>query len=143
MARRTPTQACARRFGHAAACQCRCRLSVAEFAISTVRVLRTPRLQDTFPELDVRAANSSQRLSHLLKAEYAILGDIVRKVGHAPVTRAYVRAGPRPKLFFDPRKVRAGIMTVGGLCPGLNNVIRELTSTLINVYEVAEVLGLR
>jgi 6-phosphofructokinase 1 len=78
-----------------------------------------------------------------LKADYAIIGDIVRKVGHAPVTRAYVRAGPRPLLFFTPKAVRAAIMTVGGLCPGLNNVIRELTRTLINVYEVDAVLGLR
>ena len=33
-------------------------------------------------------------------------------------------AGPRAKLFFDPAKTRAGIVTCGGLCPGLNNVIR-------------------
>jgi 6-phosphofructokinase 1 len=35
-------------------------------------------------------------------------------------------AGPRAKLFFDPAKTRAGIVTCGGLCPGLNNVIRAL-----------------
>ena len=33
-------------------------------------------------------------------------------------------AGPRSKLFFDPKQTRAGIVTCGGLCPGLNNVIR-------------------
>lgn len=111
--------------------------------MTSVRVLRTPHLRETFPALDAKVANDSPRLSHLLKSDYAILGDIVRKVGHAPVTRAYVRAGPRPSLFFDPKSVRAGIMTVGGLCPGLNNVIRELTRTLINVYKVDAVLGLR
>src|SRR4029453_1507746 len=31
-------------------------------------------------------------------------------------------AGPRAKLFFDPKQTRAGIVTCGGLCPGLNNV---------------------
>jgi 6-phosphofructokinase 1 len=52
-------------------------------------------------------------------------------------------AGPRPKLFFDPRKTRAGIVTCGGLCPGLNNVIRSLLLELHHFYEVAEVLGFR
>ena len=35
-------------------------------------------------------------------------------------------AGPRKKLFFDSKKTRAGIVTCGGLCPGLNDVIRSL-----------------
>src|SRR5690242_6202677 len=35
-------------------------------------------------------------------------------------------AGPREKLFFDGKSTRAAIVTCGGLCPGLNNVIRSL-----------------
>ena len=35
-------------------------------------------------------------------------------------------AGPRARLFFDGKNTRAGIVTCGGLCPGLNNVIRSL-----------------
>jgi 6-phosphofructokinase 1 len=114
-----------------------------EYAITSVRVLGVRRLADDFPERDAKVPNSSPRLSHLLKDGYAIIGDIVRKAGHAPVSRAYERAGPRPTLFFNPSRVRAGILTAGGLCPGLNNVIREITRTLINVYEVDKVLGLR
>src|SRR6516225_3931158 len=52
-------------------------------------------------------------------------------------------AGPRAKLFFDPAKTRAGIVTCGGLCPGLNNVIRVLFLELHHTYRVAEVLGFR
>jgi 6-phosphofructokinase 1 len=52
-------------------------------------------------------------------------------------------AGPRAKLFFEPAKVRAGIVTCGGLCPGLNNVIRALFLELHHTYGVAEVLGFR
>jgi len=52
-------------------------------------------------------------------------------------------AGPRAKLFFDPAKTRAGIVTCGGLCPGLNNVIRALFLELHHTYGVAEVLGSR
>jgi len=50
-------------------------------------------------------------------------------------------AGPREKLFFDPKKTRAGIITCGGLCPGLNNVIRSLVLQLYHGYGVREILG--
>ena len=50
-------------------------------------------------------------------------------------------AGPREKLFFDPKKTRAGIVTCGGLCPGLNNVIRSLVLQLHHGYGVREILG--
>jgi len=52
-------------------------------------------------------------------------------------------AGPRAKLFFDPAKTCAGIVTCGGLCPGMNNVIRALFLELHHTYGVAEVLGFR
>jgi 6-phosphofructokinase 1 len=52
-------------------------------------------------------------------------------------------AGPRAKLFFDPGETRAGIVTCGGLCPGLNDVIRSLFLELSHAYGVKEVLGFR
>ncbi len=52
-------------------------------------------------------------------------------------------AGPRAKLFFNPARTRAGIVTCGGLCPGLNNVIRSLFNELHHAYGVKEVLGFR
>lgn len=50
-------------------------------------------------------------------------------------------AGPRAKLFFDPKETRAGIVTCGGLCPGLNDVIRSVFLELHHAYGVKEVLG--
>ena len=44
--------------------------------------------------------------------------------------------GPRRKIFFDPSKTRVGIVTCGGLCPGLNNVIRGLVMELTRHYGV-------
>ena len=44
---------------------------------------------------------------------------------------AFEKAGPRSKVYFDPSKCRAAIVTCGGLCPGINNVIRELVRTLL------------
>jgi 6-phosphofructokinase 1 len=52
-------------------------------------------------------------------------------------------AGPRAKLFFDPQKTHAGIVTCGGLCPGLNDVVRSLFMELDHAYCVKEVLGFR
>lgn len=50
-------------------------------------------------------------------------------------------AGPRSKLFFDPANTRAALVTCGGLCPGLNNVIRSVFLALHYSYGIKEVLG--
>ncbi|MBQ9243606.1 MAG: ATP-dependent 6-phosphofructokinase [Proteobacteria bacterium] len=52
------------------------------------------------------------------------------------------KAGPREKIYFDPKKVCAGIVTCGGLCPGLNDVIRSLVMTLWFQYGVKNILGI-
>jgi 6-phosphofructokinase 1 len=56
---------------------------------------------------------------------------------------AFELAGPRNRIFFDPTKVRAGIVTCGGLCPGLNNVIRGLVFELWFGYGVRRIQGFR
>jgi 6-phosphofructokinase 1 len=57
------------------------------------------------------------------------------------VPAALERAGPREGLFFDPSSVRAGMVTCGGLCPGLNDVVRALTLCLGAAYGVREIFG--
>ena len=52
-------------------------------------------------------------------------------------------AGPRRKIFFDPAKLSCGIVTCGGLCPGLNDVIRSVVFTLSYQYGVKTVWGFR
>src|SRR5215471_3071396 len=52
-------------------------------------------------------------------------------------------AGAREKIFFDPAQTRAGIVTCGGLCPGLNDVIRSVYFELHHAYGVKEVFGFR
>ena len=51
--------------------------------------------------------------------------------------------GPRPDIFFDPATTRVGIVTCGGLCPGLNDVIRALVLELHTHYGVDDVVGYR
>lgn len=65
-----------------------------------------------------------------------ILANIRKKPGKTDVAVAYVRAGPRAKLHFNPKTVNAAIITCGGLCPGLNNVVREITRTLYHLYGI-------
>jgi 6-phosphofructokinase 1 len=52
-------------------------------------------------------------------------------------------AGPREKIFFDPSKLACGIVTCGGLCPGLNDVIRSIVLSLYHHYGVNTVYGFR
>lgn len=61
--------------------------------------------------------------------------------GTLPVS--FRRAGPEEKIYFEPAKTRAAIVTCGGLCPGLNNVIRALVFQLYNRYNVNRILGIQ
>jgi len=52
-------------------------------------------------------------------------------------------AGPRERMFFDPSALACGIVTCGGLCPGINDVIRAVTLSLYHHYGVRRVYGFR
>lgn len=52
-------------------------------------------------------------------------------------------AGPREKVFFNPAHVHAAVVTCGGLCPGLNNVIRAIVRCLWYRYEVRRITGIQ
>lgn len=52
-------------------------------------------------------------------------------------------AGPRKHIYFQPQKTRAAIVTCGGLCPGLNAVIRGLVMGLWYTYGCEDIIGIR
>ena len=52
-------------------------------------------------------------------------------------------AGPREKIFFNPVTVKAAIVTCGGLCPGINDVIRAIVMELHHRYGVSNIIGIR
>jgi len=52
-------------------------------------------------------------------------------------------AGPRERIYYDPSKVKCGIVTCGGLCPGFNDVIRAVVLSLFHHYGVKTVFGFR
>ena len=52
-------------------------------------------------------------------------------------------AGPREKIYFDPSKLRCALVTCGGLCPGLNDIIRSIVLELYYHYGVRNIYGMR
>lgn len=56
---------------------------------------------------------------------------------------AFELAGPREKIFFDPAKLKCAIVTCGGLCPGLNDIIRAIVLELFYSYGVTGIYGVR
>src|SRR4030042_5129644 len=71
------------------------------------------------------------------------LGDIKKLLGQSSDPSSMEKAGPREKIYFDPSKLKCGIVTCGGLCPGLNSVIRAIVLSLHHTYGVRTVYGFR
>jgi 6-phosphofructokinase 1 len=64
-----------------------------------------------------------------------------RENGIMPVS--FEKAGPKETIYFGPAKTKVAIVTCGGLCPGLNNVIRGLVNQLFYRYGVSRILGIK
>ncbi|MDP9149408.1 MAG: ATP-dependent 6-phosphofructokinase [Myxococcota bacterium] len=81
------------------------------------------------------------------KADRVALDDRLSVITHsredAAGQPAFELAGPRDHIFFDTARLRCGIVTCGGLCPGINNVIRGLVLELTRSYGVEEIIGFR
>lgn len=69
------------------------------------------------------------------------LGEIRQYLDAGTEPPRFEMAGPREKIFFDPAQLVCGIVTCGGLCPGLNNVIRAIVLSLHHHYGVQTIYG--
>jgi 6-phosphofructokinase 1 len=74
----------------------------------------------------------------LVSSSLDTVNGLIAQGGRLP---AFEKAGPRSKIYFDPSKLKCGIVTCGGLCPGLNDVIRALVLSLYHNYKVKTVFG--
>ena len=91
----------------------------------------TPAVGHEFVEEGERLlVTESERLARALE----------ERLGHLPT---FERAGAHEKIFHDPVWTRVGIVTAGGLCPGLNNVIKGLVEILTFDYGVKTIYGIR
>jgi len=94
------------------------------------------------------AAHLGEGAMHFVgEADKVLVDDRLSQLpGSAELLRslpAFELAGPRNRVFFDSTRARAGIVTCGGLCPGLNNVIRGLVLELWFGYGIKRISGFR
>lgn len=87
--------------------------------------------------LDFEYRSDADRL--LFQPEYSV-GD--GSIDTAAIS-SFELAGPRSEIYFDASKVKAALVTCGGLCPGLNAVIRGVVMQLCYVYGCTDVEGIR
>ncbi len=110
---------------------------------------------DELPDLTIEKLGSPMIDSPLIEGKRHFIddGEKVLLYSHSENLKAskdsgeelpmFERAGPRRKIFFEPEKLNCGIVTCGGLCPGLNDVIRTITLSLTWQYRVKAVYGFR
>ncbi|MBR6324864.1 MAG: ATP-dependent 6-phosphofructokinase, partial [Victivallales bacterium] len=101
-----------------------------------VRRIGEPKLESTLK--DAIFVDDSERVSYCTDP---MLNEKLRKAGKPVPT--FVAAGPRKKIFHDAQWSRAAIVTCGGICPGLNDVIKALVNTLYYIYGVDNIYGIR
>ena len=68
---------------------------------------------------------------------------LVRQIKQGQRPDCFELAGPRPNIFFDPSKLRCALVTCGGLCPGLNDIIRSIVLELHWGYGIQSIYGIR
>lgn len=83
-------------------------------------------------------------LAHYVPDKTRVLYKVAAEPGAAFDPQLFLeRAGPRELLYFDPKKVKVGVVTCGGLSPGVNNVIRSMVLEMTFQYGVRNILGFR
>ena len=74
-----------------------------------------------------------------------IIADVQMENLKTPLKKklSFDQAGPREKIYFDPSKLKCAISTCGGLCPGLNDIIRSIVLELYHIYNVKTIYGIK
>ena len=90
------------------------------------------------------AGRLAQTALHFVgKADRVLLDDRLSAVSDPSRAPAFELAGPRDRVYFDVGELKCGIVTCGGLCPGINNVVRGIVLELHRGYGVDHVVGFR
>ncbi len=104
-------------------------------------------IETTIPTVGQAKVPSQLTVCHFTDDDARVLiqitEDQMRDIGDEPVYADFELAGPRRHLYFDPTKTKCAIVTCGGLCPGINDVIRAVVMEAHHSYGVANVLGIR
>ncbi|XP_020099766.1 ATP-dependent 6-phosphofructokinase 3-like [Ananas comosus] len=106
-----------------------------------------PHLTDYLPDLPTYPNPLQDNPAYSVVKQYFVNSDdtVTQKIvvqKNSPRGIHFRRAGPRQRVYFESDEVRACIVTCGGLCPGLNTVIREIVCGLYDMYGVTKILGI-
>lgn len=74
---------------------------------------------------------------------HSCISEVEKLVSEGKTLPSFEKGGPRSKIFHDPCWTRAAIVTCGGLCPGLNDVIKGLVKVLHFDYNVKNIFGIK
>ena len=91
----------------------------------------------------VRSLRTGEGVGTYVPDDMRVLYEPCLQFGEQVNPLSFERAGAREHLFFDPAKTKAAIVSCGGLCPGINNVIRGLVLELTFNYGIGQILGIR
>ncbi|KAF3451913.1 hypothetical protein FNV43_RR08009 [Rhamnella rubrinervis] len=121
-------------------------------SFSSVKLQKLPHLTDYLTDLQTRPNPlENNPYFHPSDGFYVTPSDVIlRQIAYdlsgtfpSPSPHlAYHRGGPRSLIYFEPSRTRVAIVTCGGLCPGLNTVIRELVVGLWDLYGVRQIFGI-
>lgn len=104
-----------------------------DFAISTLGACTIPS-----PITDMTFISDAETVCY-----YNDVAQLEKFIKAGEAIPAFEKAGPRAKIYHNPAWSRAAILTAGGLCPGLNDVIKFLTISLTRDYGVNDIFGIR
>ncbi|KAG8342454.1 putative Phosphofructokinase [Trypanosoma vivax] len=109
---------------------------------SDLKVHRLPGTNYANPSKKYTTQEFSERIEHIMYDPRPQEGGVEgNPVSLSPLLCEL--AAPRSRIHFKPGETVIGIVTCGGICPGLNDVIRSITLTAINAYNVKRVIGFR
>ncbi|CAO2829518.1 unnamed protein product [Amaranthus hypochondriacus] len=125
------------------------------FSLTKIKTIKVPHLKDYLPSSQLKTVTNPLARNpfyhppqsfYISPSSDIILKHVLYDLSDADnhgFAFAYHRSGPQKLVYFDPETVKAAIVTCGGLCPGLNTVLRELVIGLSNLYGVRQVFGIR
>jgi len=96
----------------------------------------------------IKKRNRGKQLKNFISDDDRIivdlkLSDITSMIKKGEDPPCFEMAGPREKIYFDPSKLKCALVTCGGLCPGLNDIIRSIVLELHYGYGVRNIFGIR
>ncbi len=92
-------------------------------------------LQERFPITSRVFVHGQMQVLHNV-----IKKDVMQQIESGNV-HSFEKGGPRKMIYHDPSKVKAAIVTCGGLCPGLNDVVRQIVMESWHSYGVRNIVG--